>query len=130
MTCAVVDFLPPPHTFPSVLSLLSFISPSNGTVVEIQAYVRSKTRCAFSRSLFLREQLRGLACAQVSRIMITAAEKRISRDKARQSASRGLNQLPVAYCGANRKVTTTNNQAASYSVHKQGQQKIQSFLLQ
>lgn len=37
--------------------------------------------------------------------MITAAEKHISGDKGRQSASRGLNQLPVAYCGAKRKVT-------------------------
>lgn len=37
----------------------------------------------------------------------------ISEDKDRQSASRGLNQLPVAYGGANRKITT-NNRDASY----------------
>lgn len=50
--------------------------------------------------------------------MITAAEKHISGDKGRQSASRGLNQLPLAYCGANRKVPT-NSQATPYSLHKQ-----------
>ncbi len=71
-----------------------------------------------SHSLSLRVQLRGLVCAWVPRIMITAAEKHISGDKGRQSASRGLNQLPVAYCGANRKVTT-NNQATPLPIHKQ-----------
>lgn len=56
MIFAVVDFFPPPvfTLFPSMSSLLSFFSPSNGTVVEIQTYVQSKKRSAFL-VLFLSE---------------------------------------------------------------------------
>lgn len=90
--------------------------PSRDTVVGIQTYVQSKGAFCHSHSLSFREQQRGLACAWVSRIMITAAEKHISGDKGRQSASRGLNQLPVAYWRMNRKVAT-NNQGTSRSTH-------------
>lgn len=79
-----------------------------------------------SHSLSLGVRLRGLVCAWVPRIMITAAEKHISGDKGRQSASRGLNRLPVAYCGANRKVTT-NNQATPYQMHMQDEYPQLSF---
>lgn len=100
--------------FPSTPSLLPCSSLSHDTFVGIQTYVQSKGAFCRSHSLSLGEQQRGLA--RVSRIMITAAEKHISGDKGRQSASRGLNQLPVAYWRMNRKVTT-NNQATSGSTH-------------
>lgn len=63
--------------FQGISSLFPLAFPSNGTVVEIQTYVESEERCCLSHSLSLRVQLRGLVCAWVPRIMITAAEKHI-----------------------------------------------------
>lgn len=65
MIFAVVDFhFPslPSLFFPSMSSLLFFLSPPNGTVVEIPTYVQSEERSCLPHSLSLRVRLRGLIC--------------------------------------------------------------------
>lgn len=103
--------------FPSICPNISssFLSLPHQTIAEIQTYVQSKQRLPSSHSFSLSaaEDYSVPECLEWWSLQRGEPHFRILGDKGRQSASRGLTQLPVAYCGTNRKVTANSHKLVS-----------------
>lgn len=130
--CVVFYFFPL-ALFQSMSSLFSLVFPSNGTVVEIQTYVQSQERFCLSHSLSLGVQLRGLCCAWVPRIMITAAEKHIFTIQEIRGGNLQAEDLTSSLWLivelTEKSPPTTNKRDTPYPLHKQEEPPLLSILL-
>lgn len=102
-----------PGICPNISS--SFLSFPHQMLAEIQTYVQSRRRLPSSHSFSLSaaEDYSVPECLEWWSLQRGEPHFRILGDKGRQSASKGLTQLPVAYCGTNRKVTANSYKLVS-----------------